>query len=77
MTKQELINNANSKNFRVEFSKDIYGNEIIGINKNNNCYHWFEVINENIYFNHTYSMNTGKIKKGIMHGLNILNSINN
>ena len=35
MTKQQLIDKATAKNFKVEFSKDKFGNEIIGINKNN------------------------------------------
>ena len=77
MTKQQLIQKATEKNFRIEFSKDKFGNEIIGINKNNNCYHWFEMIGENLLFNHTYSMNTGKSIRGTLHGLRILNSINN
>lgn len=76
MTKQQLIDKATAKNFKVEFSKDKFGNEIIGINKNNNCYHWFEVMNDYLLFNHTYSMNTGKTIKGTLHGLRILNSLN-
>ena len=75
MTKQQLINNATAKNFKVEFSQDRFGNEIIGINKNNNCYHWFQTIGDNLLFNHTYSMNTGKTIKGTLHGLRILNSL--
>ena len=77
MTKQQLIDKATAKNFKVEFSKDKFGNEIIGINKNNNCYHWFEVLNDYLLFNHTYSMNTGKSIKGTLHGLRIINSLNN
>ena len=77
MTKQQLIDKATAKNFKVEFSKDKFGNEIIGINKNNNCYHWFEVLNDYLLFNHTYSMNTGKTNKGTLHGLRIINSLNN
>ncbi len=77
MTKQQLIDNATSKNFKVEFSEDRFGNILIGVNKNNNCYHWFEIFGGDIYFNHTYSMNTGKTNKGTLHGLRILNSLNN
>jgi hypothetical protein len=77
MTKQQLISNATSKNFRVEFSKDKFGNDLVGVNKNNNCYHWFQVIDEYVLFNHTYSMNTGKTNKGTMHGLRVINSLNN
>lgn len=76
MTKQQLIAKATEKNFKIEFSKDRFGNEIIGVNKNNNCYHWFQVIGEYLLFNHTYSMNTGKSNKGTLHGLRILNSFN-
>ena len=77
MTKQQLIAKATEKNFTIEFSKDKFGNEIIGINKNNNCYHWFEILNDDcLLFNHTYSMNTGKSIKGTLHGLRIINSLN-
>lgn len=76
MTKQQLIDKATAKNFKIEFSQDRFGNEIIGINKNNNCYHWFEVLNDYLLFNHTYSMNTGKSIKGTLHGLRIINSLN-
>ena len=76
MTKQELIAIATKKNFKIELSENQFGNEIIGVNKNNNCYHWFEVIGDYLLFNHTYSMNTGKSTKGILHGLRILNSLN-
>ncbi len=77
MTKQQLIAKATEKNFRIEFSKDKFGNEIIGVNKNNNCYHWFQILNDDyLLFNHTYSMNTGKTNKGTLHGLRIINSLN-
>lgn len=77
MTKQQLIDKATAKNFKIEFSQDKFGNEIIGINKNNNCYHWFEILNDYLLFNHTYSMNTGKSIKGTLHGLKIINSLTN
>jgi hypothetical protein len=77
MTKQQLIDKATAKNFKVEFSKNKYGNQIIGVNKNNNCYHWFEEVGDYLLFNHTYSMNTGKTTKGTLHGLRIINSLNN
>ena len=76
MTKQQLIDKATAKNFKIEFSQDRFGNEIIGINKNNNCYHWFELVNDYLLFNHTYSLNTGKTIKGTLHGLRIINSLN-
>jgi len=73
MTKQQLIDNATAKNFRIEFSKDKFGNEIIGINKNTNVWHWFEVyFSGNVFFHHSYSMNSGKVNKGIIHGIKIL-----
>ena len=41
MTKQQLIDNATAKNFKVEFSQDQFNNELIGINKGKYNYHWF------------------------------------
>jgi hypothetical protein len=77
MTKQQLIDNATARNFKVEFSQDKYGDILIGINKNNNCYHWFNLFGGDIIFNHTYSMNTGKINKGTMHGIRVIMSLEN
>jgi hypothetical protein len=76
MNKTQLIEKANQKNFRVEFSLDQFGEEMIGINKNKSCYHWFNVFsNGDVMFNHTYSMNTGTTKKGTMHGLRVYMSL--
>ena len=76
MNKQQLIDNATAKNFRIEFSQDRFGNEIIGINKNNNSYHWFEVLNSgNVMFQNSYSMNTGRTQKGFLHGLRVSKSL--
>jgi hypothetical protein len=74
MTQEQLIKIANEKNFRVLFSSDKFNNPLIGIDKGKHSVHWFEIFQNDIYFNHTYSMNTGGVKKGIRHGLNVLYS---
>lgn len=76
MTKQQLIDNAIAKNFKVEFSKDQFDNELIGINKGKYNYHWFKVLSSGlVYFYHTYSQLNGKTKKGAMHSLKIEKSL--
>lgn len=76
MTKQQLIDNATAKNFKVEFSQDKYENELIGINKGKYNYHWFRVYSTGqVYFHHTYSQINGKTKKGIMHGIRVIMSL--
>ena len=72
MTKQQLIDNATAKNFKIEFGENKFGNELIGINKNNWVWHWFEVYPwGNVFFKQSYSQITGKSKKGTMHGLRV------
>jgi hypothetical protein len=72
MTKQQLIDNATAKNFKVEFSQDQFDNELIGINKGKYNYHWFKVyLSGNVCFHHTYSQINGKTKKGLMHALRV------
>ena len=79
MTKQQLIKNATTKNFTIEFSKDKYSNDLIGINKGKWNYHWFIIYNidndEKVLFSHSYSQLTGKVKKGIRLGVNIQESL--
>lgn len=79
MTKQQLIDNATAKKFTIEFSKDKFNNELIGINKGKWNYHWFCVFNidneEKVLFNHSYSQLTGKTKKSIKHAVNIQESL--
>jgi hypothetical protein len=76
MTKQQLINNATAKNFKLQFSQDEFGNELVGINKNKSCYHWFKVyFGGNVFFDHTYSCNTGNVKRGFNHGFKITESL--
>lgn len=72
MTKQQLIDNATAKNFKVEFSQDQFDNELIGINKGKYNYHWFKVyLSGNVSFHHTYSQINGKFKKGLMHAIRV------
>ena len=71
MTQEQLTQIANQKNYRVILSSDKYNNPLIGIDKGKNSVHWFEIFENGLLFNHTYSMNTGSVKKGIRHGLNI------
>ncbi len=75
MTKEQLIQIANKKNFRVMFSSDEYNNPMIGIDKGKHSVHWFEIFADGLFFSHTYSMNTGCVKKGIRYGLNVYYSL--
>lgn len=77
MIKQELIQTATAKNFQIEFSKDKFDQEMIGVCKGKGNWHWFTVLEETGYclFHHTYSQNTGRTKKGIRHGLEVALSL--
>jgi hypothetical protein len=76
MTKQQLIDNATSKKFRIEYSENQFGQQMIGINKNKWSYHWFDVCSEDVVlFSHTYSQMTGKTKKGWKHKINVCDSL--
>ena len=78
MNKQQLIDNATAKGFKVELSEDQFGNELIGINKGKWNYHWFRVyMNGDVYFHHTYSQMNGRTKKGVMHGIRVTMSLEN
>lgn len=76
MTKQQLLEAAKLKNFKTESHVNRFGNELIGINKNKHCWHWFEILETGYaLFSHTYSMNTGKSKSGTLHALNVCTSL--
>lgn len=76
MKKQQLIANAQAKGFKVEFSKDFLGSEMIGINKGKSCYHWFKSFDDAcVFFDHTYSCNTGNINRGISHAIKVQDSL--
>lgn len=77
MTKQQLLNKATSKNYQIELSENVWGNQLIGVSKGKNCWHWFEVVGEDLLFRQTYSQNTGETKKGIMHSLKVIQSFIN
>jgi hypothetical protein len=76
MTKQQLIGNATSKKFTIEFDQTTYGAELIGINKGKWNYHWFEVFGDNeVIFLHSYSQLNGKTKKGWKHRMKVCESL--
>lgn len=76
MNKQQLIANAEAKGFKIEITEDLLGTQMIGINKGKSCYHWFKCYDENsIFFDHTYSCNTGNVKKGITHAIKVQDSL--
>jgi hypothetical protein len=75
MNKQQLIDNATAKNFRIEFDENQYGQQLIGINKNKWSYHWFNVYDNEVYYSHTYSQLTGKTKKGMKHRWSVCESL--
>jgi hypothetical protein len=75
MNKQQLIENATAKAFVLEYSEDLLGTELIGIGKGKGCYHWFKVYGEDVYFDHTYSCNTGSVKRGLSHAVKVQDSL--
>jgi hypothetical protein len=75
MNKQQLIENATAKAFVLQYSEDLLGTELIGIGKGKGCYHWFKVYGEDVYFDHTYSCNTGSIKRGLSHAVKVQDSL--
>lgn len=75
MNYQKLLENATAKKFEIRFSEDRFGDVLVGIGKGKGCYHWFTMYGEQMYFNHTYSCNTGSIKKGISHAVKVQESL--
>ena len=81
MTREQLIQEATNKGAKIEFSKSYCDTEMIGIRfKNKSTYHWFISWNDKpdarFYFYHSYSMNTGKTKRGMRHSMRINKSLN-
>ena len=55
---------------------EMYGSPLFGINFGKSVWHWFVTDGENILFlDHSYSMNTGSIKRGISHKISIKRAI--
>jgi hypothetical protein len=84
MTVQQLINNA--KKLNAEVYTETVNDHLsqIGIRSKSVRYsgliHWFDVYTFttgeiSITFNHSYSQNNGKTKKGVLHGLKIQNQL--
>jgi hypothetical protein len=74
MTKETIIQIANQKNYKVDFSNNGIW-DMIGI-RMKTCYHWFIIYDDNtLEFDHTYSQNTGKVIKSIQHRINVKTSL--
>jgi len=74
MTVAQLESNAMAKGARVERNHE----EFIGICfKGQNTYHWFRIWSDDqeVYFDHSYSCITGRISRGVMHGLRVKESL--
>ena len=70
---QDLEKLAKHQNLDTELTW-VDGQKHIGI-KQKYVWHWFRVLEEStgrLYFVQSYSTNTGKIKKGILHGYSII-----
>lgn len=62
--------------FRVELSKDGLGHAFVGVAfPKKSVYHWFKLWNGWLFFDHSYSQNTGESKSGVMHGLRVKQSV--
>lgn len=45
---------------------------VFGVRIKSGVWHWFNHLNGELFvFNHTYSQNTGKTNKGILHGISV------
>ncbi len=71
MTTTQLIQNATAKGFKVNTENE----NLIGVNKGKFVWHWFDVLCGEVYFNHSYSQNTGATKKSTMHRINVQDSL--
>ncbi len=69
MTTTELINHATSRKFSICLDDE----NKVGICKGKGVWHWFDVYDNGnfVIFNHSYSQNTGRTFKGIMHEIKV------
>lgn len=76
MNRQELIQAATNKGYAIQQSPD--GTEV-GINKGKWSWRWFKFYDASddayAFFDHTYSMNTGISKRGTIHGIKVMKSL--
>lgn len=79
VTKKQLIDAAKEKGAEITISIDEYtSKERIGIRlKNKYVYYWFEryAWDTHVFFNHSYSQNTGRTSKSYRSGWKILRSL--
>jgi hypothetical protein len=73
MTKEMLITNAKIRKASINLEDP----KFIGIRfAHKNVWHWFEVTNDGfVDFDHSYSQNTGKTKRGVMHMIRVKESL--
>ena len=73
MTREQLISNATAMEAKVDFSESkALGVPMIGIcYKDSHTYHWFIQFDDDVYFHHSYSMLTGRTKKGLRHRMRV------
>lgn len=65
----QVIEALKNNNIRFEETENMIGIYV------KNVWHWFRSYDSFLVFNHSYSQNTGKTKKGLIHGLNVRKSI--
>jgi hypothetical protein len=82
MNTQQLIDNATKKGYKVEVNINEELTKLfnqpqgmIGIYKGKNNWHWFKYDGDYTRFDHTYNWASGKVKKGVMHGLRVYMSL--
>lgn len=68
---QTLIDALNQKAIRFEHRESM-----IGITFGKHVWHWFDCKYDLITFDHSYSQNTGKTFRGVMHGVNVVLALN-
>jgi len=70
MTATQLFANATKRNCNINIESE----KFIGVKfPGQHVWHWFDVdqIDESVWFNHSYSQNTGTTKRGLRHGMKI------
>ena len=68
-TKQNLIEAATKKKYQIDTSYET----LIGINKGKGVWHWWNShgLGEEVFFDHSYSQNTGRTCRSALRGIRL------
>lgn len=71
MTTSQLIENAISKGYKVNTESLNFVGIQFNAKRYSGLWHWFSVSDNSVWFDHSYSQNTGKSFKGLYHSMNV------